>query len=70
MQELVRQQVSNFKKYLEKEQKNLTSAQSMPTIEELLEFTTTGIKKGTNKTSYSSKRGFMDTKVINAYSEI
>jgi hypothetical protein len=48
--------VTNFKKHLEKEQKNLMAGArsgevKMPTIQELLEFDTTGIKKGMKKTS-------------------
>ena len=42
----------------------------MPSIEELLKFDTTGIQKNVGKQNHSHKKGFMDTRVINAYAEI
>ena len=72
--DLINTQVMNFKKYLEKEQKNLLLVKTgkngeiiMPSIEELLRFDTSGITKGeaTRGTgTTNNKASFMDTRVI------
>ena len=54
--DIIKQQVNNFKRFLEKEQKNLLLVKTdrngeivMPTMDELLRFDTTGIQKNAKK---------------------
>ena len=75
--DLINQQVMNFKKYLEKEQKNLLLIKTgkngeivLPTIEELLKFNQGGGKREVGDKKANSKHSFMDTRVIHAYNEI
>lgn len=68
----------NFKKYLEKEQKNLLLVKTgkngeiiLPTIEELLKYDQAGNKEHNSKGNVvNCKHSFMDTRVIDAYNEI
>lgn len=67
----------NFKKYLEKEQKNILLIKTgkngeviLPTIEELLKFDHSGVKRDPGASKANSKHSFMDSRVIDAYNEI